>query len=73
MMFDGPFEAAALEAGRKGSCPVWELEDFYTNHWDFETLCSDFGCEECVADPEDMGPTEPWATDAAAQFADIPF
>jgi len=73
MMFDGPFEAAALEAGRKGSCPVWELEDFYTNHWDFETLCSDFGCEECVADPEDMGPTEPWATDAAAPFADIPF
>ena len=73
MPLGSPFEAAALEAGRKGSCPVWELEDFYTNHWDFETLCSDFGCEECVADPEDMGPTEPWATDAAAQFADIPF
>ena len=73
MMFDGPFEAAALEAGRKGSCPVWELEDFYTNHWGFETLCSGFCCRECAAEPEDLGPTGPWTPDAGAPSEDIPF
>ena len=73
MPFDSPLETARKRARELGGCPVWALEDFYTDHWDFETLCSDFGCEECVAGPEDMGPTEPWATDAAAQFADIPF
>jgi hypothetical protein len=73
MPFGSPFEAAVLEAGRKGSCPVWELEDFYTNHWDFETLYSEFRCRECVAEPEDLGPTEPWTPGADSSSDDIPF
>ena len=44
MPFGSAFEAAALKAGREGSCPVWALEDFYTNHGDFETRCSGFNC-----------------------------
>ena len=72
MQFGSPFEAAALEAGRKGSCPVWELEDFYTNHWDFETLCSEFRCRECVAEPEALGPTEPRTPGTETSADDIP-
>ena len=72
-MLDDPFETAALKAGREGSCPVWALEDFYTNHWDFETLCSEFGCKECVAEPEDLGPTDPWVPDGESTPDDIPF
>ena len=73
MPFGSAFEAAALKAGREGSCPVWMLEDFYTNHWDFETLCSSFNCGECVAAPEDMGPTEPWAPGTGPSSDEIPF
>lgn len=32
-------------------------------HWDYETLCSEFGYRECVAEPEDLGPTVLWTPD----------
>ena len=54
-MLSNPFELATRQAALKGACPVQELDDFYTNHWDFPTLCSDFRCALCVAMPEDMG------------------
>ena len=73
MPFVSPFEAAALRAGREGSCPVRMLEDFYTNHWGFETLCSEFRCRECVAEPGDFGPTEPWTPGTDPSSDDIPF
>jgi hypothetical protein len=50
-----PFEDAARRAEAKGICPVNELEGFYTDHWDRDSLCSGFKCRECVATPEDFG------------------
>ena len=73
MLLESPFEAARRRACEAGGCPVWQLDDFYTDHWDFDTLCSDFGCAECVADPEDMGPTEPWDPVQDDPLVDIPF
>ena len=54
-MLSNPFDLALRQAALKGICPVCELDDFYTNHWDFPTLCSEFRCATCVATPEDMG------------------
>lgn len=49
------FRLAEAEAKAAGICPVNLLEAFYTNHWDFETLCTGFACRECVATLEDIG------------------
>lgn len=73
MLPESPLEVARRRARKLGGCPVWQLEDFYTDHWDFETLCSEFGCAECAAGPEEMGPTEPWAPDVDGPLVDIPF
>lgn len=50
-----PFEIAKLAAHKERVCPVNKLDAFYTNHWDFESLCSKFKCERCVATLEDIG------------------
>lgn len=55
-----PFEVAAERARPLGLCPVNMLEDFYTNHWDHDSLCACFDCRECVASPEDLGYFEDW-------------
>ena len=55
MRLNDTFLTARREAERSGICPVLLLEDFYTEHWDFDALCGEFGCKTCVADPEDMG------------------
>ena len=73
MLLESPFGAAARKAGERGTCPVRELDDFYAEHWDFETLCSGFGCAECVAEPEDLGPTGPWEPGEDSPSDDIPF
>lgn len=52
---DDPFVAAADRARPLGLCPIGMLEDFFTNHWDHDSLCSGFGCVECVSTPEDFG------------------
>ena len=49
------FGLAARKAAREGVCPVWELDEFYTNHDAFDVLCAQFACARCVATPEDMG------------------
>ncbi len=54
-MLRDPFGMAALKAAREGVCPVWELDEFYTNHDAFDVLCAQFTCARCVATPEDMG------------------
>ena len=73
MLPESPFETAARKAGERVTCPVWQLEDFYTDDSDLETLCSGFGCGECVAEPEDLGPTEPWTPGADPSSDDMPF
>ena len=55
MRRDETFRLAEAEAKAAGICPVNLLEDFYTNHWDFGTLCAGFACGECVATLEDIG------------------
>lgn len=44
---------------RRAACPIWGLDDWVLEHHDVVTLCRGFDCPECVADPEDLGPTEP--------------
>ena len=44
---------------RRASCPIWDLDDWVLEHHDVVTLCRGFDCPECVADPEELGPTEP--------------
>ena len=44
---------------RRAACPIWGLDDWVLAHHDVVTLCRGFDCPECVADPEDLGPTEP--------------
>ena len=55
MRRDDAFRLAGAEAKAAGICPVNLLEAFYTNHWDFGTLCAGFACGECVATLEDIG------------------
>lgn len=55
MLEESPFTVAARRAAEEGVCPVNLLDAFYTNHADFDSLCSEFTCRECVATPEDMG------------------
>ena len=33
------------------TCPIDGLDDFYTNHWDVDSLCSLMACPECTAEP----------------------
>ena len=60
MVNDNPFAVAAERASSLGVCPISMLEDFYTNHWDHDSMCSGFTCEECVATPEDFGYEHWW-------------
>lgn len=55
MQREDAFRSPATEAKAAGICPVNLLEAFYTNHWDFESLCAGFACKECVATLEDIG------------------
>ena len=55
MLANDPFGIALERARQYNACPVSFLDGFYTNHWDFDTLCGGFKCYECVADPTDMG------------------
>lgn len=55
MMRDDPFEAASGKAAALGACPVDLLDDWYTDHWDFDSLCTGLACPKCVATPEDFG------------------
>lgn len=76
MLLADPIKVAMVKAEKQGTCPIWLLDDFYTSHWDIPTLCSGFPCRECVADPEDLGPTEPWDAHGKEEeptFWDIPF
>ena len=52
---DDPFAIAGRDARRAGVCPVTLLDPFFSNHWDFDSLCGGFSCRECVATPEDTG------------------
>ena len=70
MLPGSPFEAAARDGGDAGACPVTMLDAFYTNHWDFDSLCSGFACAECVATPEDMGFGGPAERDGPASATD---
>lgn len=72
-MTSDPFGLAARQAATRGTCPVWELDDFYANHWDFWSLCSDFACAECVATPEDMGFDDRDPATEPGGDLDIPF
>lgn len=54
MLLDDPFEIAERDAGRAGACPVTMLDAFFTDHWDFDSLCGGFACRGCAAEPEDM-------------------
>jgi len=57
------------------SCPVGGLDEFYTNHWDFETLCLEMHCKVCTADPEDLPQPDPCVApeDREPSEWDIPF
>lgn len=77
MMGPDDFSIAAEEAERAGACPVGKLPEFYTSHWDFDSLCSGFGCAERVATPEDFGyagcAAEPVAEAEEEVISGIPF
>ena len=66
MLHDSPFELAGRDAGRIGVCPVALLDAFFTNHWDFDSLCAGFSCGKCIATPEDMGLGGPCEADEPA-------
>lgn len=72
--FEDDFEVAALMGRAHGGCPIYELDDLYSNHWDTETLCMQFRCAECVEDPTDAlfehDGWDPWAQEVPD---DIPF
>ena len=73
------FDLAGHKAMATGVCPVTLLDAFFTDHWDFDSLCAGFPCGECVAAPEDMGFGGPREGDEpAARFVneedwEIPF
>lgn len=48
MLLNNPFSEAANKARQAGLCPILLLDEFYTNHWDIETLCSELTCIECL-------------------------
>ena len=79
MLHNSPFGIAERDARRSGVCPVTLLGAFFSNHWDFDSLCDGFSCGECVATPEDMGFGGPCEGDEpAARFEkeedwEIPF
>ena len=59
-----------------GACPIFELPDFYTNHWDVFSLCDMFPCPGCFDDsvlpgPEDLSPYDPGEPDECE--LNIPF
>ena len=56
---DSPFGAAWRLAGKRGVCPLEELEDYLFDRWDIPTLCGAFPRGECVAGPGDWEPCEP--------------
>lgn len=29
-------------------CPIFNLPEFITEHWDMPTLCAEFECKECA-------------------------
>lgn len=33
------------------TCPMEDLEEFCTNHWDVDALCALMACPECTAEP----------------------
>ena len=47
MMQASPFEIAKARGKTEQRCPVLFLEPFYTNHWDFPTLCDELASESC--------------------------
>ena len=55
MLREQRFDLAERSAKATGACPVTLLDAFFTEHWDFDSLCGGFSCRECVATPEDMG------------------
>ena len=59
--------------GGRATCPIWGLDDWVLGHNDVVTLCGCFDCPECVADPEDLGPTEPPATPVDDGDCEVPF
>ena len=60
------------------TCPVDDLDDFYTDQWDVGSLCSLMACPECTAGPGEgamwipQGPPDEPAQ-ATADYDDIPF
>lgn len=77
--FEDPVEIARREARARGVCPVTLLDDFFTEHWDHETLCSGFACTSCVGDPmadyfaEDDGWRPPRSHETEPEELEIPF
>jgi hypothetical protein len=53
--------------------PIRDLDDWVLGHHDVVTLCRGFDCHECVADPEDLGPTEPPAPSVDDGDCEVPF
>ena len=60
------------------TCPIDSLEEFFTSHWDVDSLCELMACRECTAEPGEgllwsmpLPPREPAAE--AELGGDIPF
>ena len=76
--FEDPVEIAQREARARGVCPILLLDDFFTDHWDHDTLCSGFECASCVGNPLDEyfdgddGPMA-WTCGAEPEELEVPF
>ena len=51
-------------SARLDHCPVWDVERFYLEHCDLDTLCGWMGCEACGHpwwEDVEAGPEPAWA------------
>lgn len=60
------------------TCPIDDLDDFSTEHWDVDSLCSLMACPECTAGPGEgamwhLGEPPDGPRAGRADDGDIPF
>lgn len=55
---------AYLRARAKGTCPAFELSDFWWDHWDVDGLCGIFPCPHCAEENVHADLVESVATSA---------
>ncbi|MBQ2631632.1 MAG: hypothetical protein IJG13_18300 [Kiritimatiellae bacterium] len=62
------------------TCPMESLPEFYSEHWDVESLCAMSNCVECTAEPGEgilwhlaCPPPDDTPSVIAGDYDDIPF